>query len=121
MITNDGLNLIKRRLVSNVDNPISSAGLGTSNTAPSLTDTGLNGNTNLGIASSIQNITISNSNNQTTIFDYILSASSLNGSTIYEFGVDNGTYLFDRVVFAAMTKSSLLTWQFTKRLFYKNG
>lgn len=121
VLTNDGLNLLKRRLVSSADAVVSVGALGTSTNTPAVTDTGLNGNVNLGTTGTSNNLSITSAGNQILILDYNLSSASCNGSTFTEFGINNATYLFDRVTFSASTKSSSTEWQITKRYFFRNG
>ena len=96
VLVKDGKNVIVSLLSTNIDQ----AGLGTVSAAnPNESDTGLNSNTNLGTpAATIKGVSAETSDKQVA-FSYTLLSTEGTATTYREFGLNDGTNLFNRQVF----------------------
>lgn len=109
MIVNNGLNLVRDLICGASSTYVDNAGFGTGTDAPTEYDTGLNTNTNLGTAGTTADVTAFTSDKQIK-FEHILTAASGNGSTFTEFGLNNGTILFNRVKMVGFEKTADEEW-----------
>ena len=102
----NGKNLVRDLIASGGTTPVSQAGMGTVITAPTEADTGLNSNSNLGIADTIST-SVEKSDKQCT-FSYTLPSTEGTGITFREFGLSAaGTaVLFNRQVFYDLAHTS---------------
>lgn len=111
-IVTEGKNLVRDLICGDTDDNVNQGGLGTDATAPSVSDTGLNSNTNYGTSGTIKTLTYSTSDKQ-IIFDYNLPSTDGNGNTFKEFGISSSTAnkLFNRQTFADLAKTSSIEFQ----------
>jgi hypothetical protein len=100
VITTDGKNVIRDLICSGGTVYVNQAGMGTANATPLESNTGLNTNTNLGLAASIKSVSADKADKQ-VIFSYTLLSTEGTGTTFREFGLSAaGTAkLFNRQVF----------------------
>jgi hypothetical protein len=111
VIVKGGKNWVRSLMVGGTTGTINYAGLGTVDTSPSESDTGLNNNTNFGVSDTIRSVTNSVSDKQ-IVFDYNLPSTAGTGVTFKEFGLNIGTTtLFNRQTFYGMTHNNTEEWQ----------
>ncbi|MHA1852292.1 MAG: hypothetical protein ACTSUF_02170 [Candidatus Heimdallarchaeaceae archaeon] len=108
MIVADG----KSMIIDQIANIINQGGLGTDDTAPAESDTGLNSNTNFGTSGTIKSVSSTVSTKQ-VVFDYNLPSTDGNGNTYKEFGLSSSSEnkLFNRQTFADLSKTSSIEIQ----------
>jgi len=114
MLTKVGKNLIRDLLCGATTGVyINKGGLGTVDTAPSESDTGLNGNSNYGVSDTIKTVTYTTADKQVT-FDYNLPSTDGTAITFKEFGLNSDeNILFNRQIFHDFTHNDTEEWQFT--------
>jgi hypothetical protein len=112
MITKAGKNFIRDVLCgASTGVYVNKCGLGTVSTDASESDTGLNGNTNFGIADTINDVTYSTVDKQ-IVFDYNLKSTEGTGVTFTEIGLNVGTSsLFNRQTFYDFLHNDTEEWQ----------
>lgn len=108
MIVEDG----KSQIIDQIASIIDQGGVGTDDTAPSESDTGLNSNTNFGTSGTIKSTTYTKSTKQ-IVFDYNLLSTEGNGNTFKEFGLSSSTNskLFNRQTFTDLNKTDSIEIQ----------
>lgn len=107
VFTNSGKNRVRDLL----DADFSYGMLGTSSTAPSVTDATLGS----AATDTSQSVTTTTADKQ-VIVDFNLPSTAANGSTLYELGVFNASNsMFSRHTYASLLKQSTEQWQFSVR------
>ena len=102
----------KKAIIEMIDDNLVSGSLGTSNQAPSATDTSLISE----VTSTIQSITGA-ANNQQLVITYNLNSVTGNGNTYTEYGnkftnsITTSEILLDRITFTGVPKNSALEFQ----------
>jgi len=112
MIVENGKNLVRDLLCgATAGVSVDKAGLGTVSTSVSESDTGLNGNSNFGVADSVNDISYTTSK-EMVVFDYNLGTTESTAVTFKEFGLNQGSaILFNRQTFYDLTHESTEEWQ----------
>lgn len=96
-----------------------SGGVGGGNLAVHVTDTGLNGNTNLGTSGTFANVTGSKLRTMTkqAIWEYnFATGTTATGTSFGEFGLDTGSTLFNRVVYEPIVKKEYTSLNYVVQL-----
>jgi len=114
VIVVDGKNIIRDLLSGASTNYVDQAGLGTVDTAPSETDTGLNANTNLGVSGTIKKVSYTLSDKQVN-FVYSLLSTEGTATTYKEIGLSSSgaNQLFNRQIFYDLTHENTDELQFS--------
>jgi len=121
MITNAYLNLLRNWIASGSGTiAIASGGMGINFSDVSLTDTGLNGNANLGTANLFKAVTAASSlfvNDKAITWEYKQDPSTTaTGSSFSEFGLDTGAVLFNRKIYEPIQKKRYTSFTFVTNL-----
>lgn len=117
MIQLDYLNSIRNWLASGGSSlvPVASGALGTNRTTVYETDGKLNNFTNLGTSGTFSSVTGTNLTIRSKALNWayaLATGGTATGLALCEFGLDDGTLLFNRKIFEPITKKSMVSFNY---------